>query len=143
MNDIKRKAILQGAAALFATGERNPERISELLGKTVSARTLQRWRAEDLDGWRALLSDLEYTGDDHFSIGTGAKRGRKTDDGYDRAVDALNQMSENLTDRQRVKLLKSLMPGWYRTTYSSWVRRWNSKREGADTTGEDNNGATA
>lgn len=126
----KQRIFLSAAAVLFVNETRDPTVISDRLKakqpRGVSARSLERWRVDNLDYWRAQLTalgwDVEKDGD-HFSIATGAGPGRKSTD-YHRACDVLDTMPDDWTKRQRVKTLKNLMPGFYRTTYTVWVNRW-------------------
>ena len=129
----KQGIYLSAAAVLFVNDTRDPEQIAtRLLGKAkrgVSARSLERWRAEHLDYWRKQLTSLGWDVSlrgDNFSVATGEARGRKNTD-YLRACATLEQMPAGFTNRQRVKSLKALMPGYNPSTYTKWVTRWTKE----------------
>ena len=139
----KQRVYLSAAAVIFVNETRDPDIIATRLKanakRGVSARSLERWRADNREYWREQLTafgwDVEKDGD-NFSRDTGEAPGRKSAD-YERARDVLNQMPERFTKRQRVKSLKTLMPGFYRTTYPHWVDQWekeNSEGDASDAT---------
>ena len=131
----KHRIFLSAAAVIFVNETRDPEVIASRLKanakRGVSARSLERWRADNLEYWQNQLTALGWDGDDNFSAATGEGPGRKSTD-YDRACDALDAMPVHFQKRQRVKLLKTLMPGFYRTTYTTWVNKWQAKKEKGD-----------
>ena len=134
----KQRLFLSAAAVLFVNSTRDPNEIATtLLGtasRGISARSLERWRAENRTDWCEMLGVLGWDVDrdgDHFSKATGAKTGRKNTD-YLRACDTLDAMPAQLTKRQRVKLLKTLMPGFFRTSYTRWVNQWTETKQDAD-----------